>query len=149
MQRKNFAFRYEWLQAIADLDPEIRLEIYEGTIQYAATGKVCFRSGIAATAFNKYILPDFERREKAAIYRARRKAAKAAKESDGKNEKTEPITPKNPTSSKTPTTPKTPTTSNNPTPPPPLLNRSERRALEAEARRLRKRRQRRALAQAD
>lgn len=78
MARKNFSFRFEWFQAIAHLDPEQRLEIYEQTIRYASTGRACFQSGIAAVAFNKYILPDFERRAKAAEYRARRKARLAA-----------------------------------------------------------------------
>ena len=79
MQRKNFSFRFEWQQAIANLEPEERLEVYEQTIHYAATGAVSsFYHGRAAAAFYTHILPDFERRAKAAAYRARRKARLAA-----------------------------------------------------------------------
>lgn len=77
MKRTNFAFRYEWNLAIAHLSPEYRLEILEATIRYAETGRL---SDIAAEAFRTFILPDFERRRKAATYRARSKARKAQKE---------------------------------------------------------------------
>ena len=79
MPRKSFSFRFEWQQAIADLAPEERLEVYEQTIRYAETGKVStFYYGRAAAAFYAHILPVFHRRAKAAEYRARRKARLAA-----------------------------------------------------------------------
>lgn len=80
MKRKNFSFRFEWQQAIADLSPEERLEVYEQTIRYASTGRACFYSGRAEIAFNTYILPDFLRRAKAAEYRARAKARRIARQ---------------------------------------------------------------------
>ena len=129
MQRKNFSFRFEWQQAIAHLEPELRLEIYEQTINYALTGKRYFKSGIAALAFNEYILPDFERRAKAAAYRARRKAAKEANKGDENVGNSENLGSDEPT---TPNPPTVPTPPGNPTH---VLNRRERRMLEAAARR--------------
>lgn len=139
MTRKNFSFRYEWQQAIADLDPEIRLEIYEGTIRYAQTGKVCFQSGIAANAFNKYILPDFERREKAAAYRARRKARFEAAKPEA-TETSKEINESN-KSDKSNESNKA-----NQTVTPIQPNRRERRLMEAEEKRLAKKRKRNAKA---
>ena len=78
MPRKNFAFRFEWMQALAYLAWDFRLEVYEATIRYAETGETGELSPTAAEAFEKYILPDFRRRQKAAEYRARRKARLAA-----------------------------------------------------------------------
>lgn len=78
MSRNNFAFRFEWSQAIAYLSWEFRLEVYEASIRYAETGQTGELSPSAAEAFEKYILPDFRRRAKAAEYRARRKARLAA-----------------------------------------------------------------------
>ena len=78
MQRKNFAFRFEWFDVISYLAWECRLEVYEATIRYAETGETGELSPSAAEAFDKVILPDFRRRQKAAEYRARRKARLAA-----------------------------------------------------------------------
>lgn len=78
MTRKNFAFRFEWSQALAYLSWDCRLEVYEATIRYAETGETGELSPSAAEAFEKFILPDFRRRQKAAEYRARRKARLAA-----------------------------------------------------------------------
>ena len=69
MQRKIFAFRFEWMEAIASYDPNVRLEIYEATVMYAETGTLPAMSPQAALGFETYILPDFERRRKAAEYR--------------------------------------------------------------------------------
>ena len=138
MQRKNFSFRFEWQQAIAHLEPAVRLEIYEQTVSYAATGSACFQTEAAEQAFNEFILPDFRRREKAAAYRARRKAAQKANESDEAA---------SPASSASPAVPTTPTIPTPPTAPTalPRPNRRERRWLEAQQRRLQKRRQSKAL----
>lgn len=78
MSRKNFAFRFEWHNVIQYLPWEIRLEVYEATIRYAETGQTGQLTPLAAETFEKYILPDFRRRAKAAEYRARRKARLAA-----------------------------------------------------------------------
>lgn len=78
MPRNNFYFRFEWSQDICYLDPLERLEVYEATFLYARTGETAEMSTRAAEAFNKFILPVFRRREKAAEYRARRKARLAA-----------------------------------------------------------------------
>lgn len=133
MQRKNFSFRFEWQQAIAYLNPEERLEVYEETIRYARTGRASFYSARAEAAFNTHILPDFERRAKAAAYRARRKARIQAEAAN---------------KSATPTPPATPKVPNPPTPPiaPISPNRRERRLMEAEQKRLDKKRKRNALA---
>lgn len=80
MPRKNFAFRFAWFEAIAHLSWEVRLEVIEATIRYAETGETGQLSPAAAEAFEKYIMPDFHRRAKAAEYRARRKARLAAKD---------------------------------------------------------------------
>lgn len=82
MQRKNFAFRFEWSQAIAYLSWDFRLEVYEATIRYAESGETGELSPLAQEAFEKFILPDFRRRAKAAEYRARRKARLAAEAAD-------------------------------------------------------------------
>lgn len=87
MQRKNFAFRFEWMQAIASYSPDVRLEIYEATILYAETGELPEMSPQAARRFEVYILPDFERRRKAAEYRARAKARRQAKEAAAQTNK--------------------------------------------------------------
>ena len=78
MPRKNFAFRFAWSEAIADLRWPVRLEVFEATVRYAETGQTGELSPEAAEAFEKHILPDFRRRQKAAEYRARRKARLAA-----------------------------------------------------------------------
>lgn len=78
MPRKNFAFRFEWSQAIAYLSWDLRLEVYEATFRYAETGETGELSPSAAEAFERHIMPDFRRRQKAAEYRARRKARLAA-----------------------------------------------------------------------
>ena len=143
MTRKNFSFRYDWQKAIAGLDPEIRLEIYECTVRYAETGELCFSTDTAAEAFNKYILPDFKRREKAAEYRARRKARREPAETEA----TEPVAElvnevaesAAETAESTPDEPKVPLIPAGP-------NRRERRLMEAEAKRLAKRKKRNALA---
>ena len=94
MQRKNFAFRFEWMEAIASYDPNIRLEIYEATIMYAQTGELPEMSPQAALGFETYILPDFERRRRAAEYRARAKARRIAREAQ--NQTSAPETPNKP-----------------------------------------------------
>ena len=116
----------------------MRLEIYEQTVSYAATGSACFQTEAAEQAFNEFILPDFRRREKAAAYRARRKAAQMANESD---EAASPASSASPAVPTTPTPPNPPTASTAPLRP----NRRERRWLEAQQRRLQKRRQSKAL----
>lgn len=78
MPRKNFAFRFAWFEAIAHLSWDLRLEVIEATIRYAETGSAGELSSGAEEAFEKFILPDFRRRAKAAEYRARRKARMAA-----------------------------------------------------------------------
>lgn len=137
MQRKNFSFKFEWHQAIAHYSPEIRLEIYEAVIRYAETGQLGHLSLEAAVAFEKYFRPDFERRRKAAEYRARRKAAEAKKSEESRDSESSEISD----TSYTSTTPE-------PTEIPTLLrpNRRERRRMEAEERRFRKKRMGRRLA---
>ncbi|MBD5174998.1 MAG: hypothetical protein HDT06_04175 [Bacteroidales bacterium] len=143
MTRKNFSFRYDWQKAIAGLDPEIRLEIYECTVRYAETGELCFSTDTAAEAFNKYILPDFKRREKAAEYRARRKARREPAETEVTEPVAEPINEvaesAAETAESTPDEPMVPLIPAGP-------NRRERRLMEAEAKRLAKRKKRNALA---
>lgn len=125
MQRKNFAFKFEWQQAIAYLSPEERLEVYEETIRYARTGRVSFNSGRACVAFNTHILPDFERRRKAAEYRARAKARRQA-EAEASNKSGNPDNTDSPIAPAAPAAP----------------NRRERRRMMAEEKRLNKKRQR-------
>ncbi|MBD5215461.1 MAG: hypothetical protein HDS78_02920 [Bacteroidales bacterium] len=140
MTRKNFSFRYDWQKAIAGLDPEIRLEIYECTVRYAETGELCFTSETAAEAFNKYILPDFKRREKAAEYRSRRKARREPAETEATEPVAEPIGEVNePAEEKLPQKTTAPFIPVGP-------NRRERRLMQAEAKRLAKRKKRNALA---
>lgn len=77
--RKNFSFRYEWSERIAHLSEKTQYEILVGTVAYAKTGE--FPTGASAearAAFDEHILPDFLKRAKAAEYRARAKARKAA-----------------------------------------------------------------------
>lgn len=140
MTRKNFSFRYDWQKAIAGLDPEIRLEIYECTVRYAETGELCFSTDTAAEAFNKYILPDFKRREKAAEYRARRKGRREPAETEVTEPVAEPIGEVNePAEEKLPQKTTAPFIPVGP-------NRRERRLMQAEAKRLAKRKKRNALA---
>lgn len=77
--RKNFSFRYEWSERISHLSEKVQFQILTGTVAYAKTGE--FPSDAcseALSAFEEYILPDFRKRAKAAEYRARAKARKAA-----------------------------------------------------------------------
>lgn len=137
MTRKNFSFRYEWQQAIADLDPEIRLEVYEQTINYAATGKLNFTSGIAALAFERHILPDFERRAKAAEYRRKRKERLQAEAAISENSESSEYSENSESSENSECSENSESSDVTPTPMP---NRRERRLLAAVARRHAKRR---------
>lgn len=140
MKRTNFAFRYEWNLAIAHLSPEYRLEILEATIRYAETGETGRLSDIAAEAFRTFILPDFERRRKAATYRARSKARKAQKEKT----ENQPVEPALLTAAEEPQDIEKSTAAEVPAGP----NRRERRLLQAQEKRLQKKRLRNAAARA-
>ncbi len=77
--RTNFSFRYEWSEKIAHLSETIQYQIFIGTVAYAKHGEFpADASAEARAAFEEYILPDFIKRAKAAEYRARAKARKAA-----------------------------------------------------------------------
>ncbi|GIM61144.1 hypothetical protein CAPN008_11940 [Capnocytophaga canis] len=52
MERETFVFYKEWAEAISDLPSEIRLEIYEGIIEYATTGKIPNLKMTARVGFN-------------------------------------------------------------------------------------------------
>lgn len=125
MQRKIFAFRFEWMEAIASYDPNVRLEIYEATVMYAETGTLPAMSPQAALGFETYILPDFERRRKAAEYRARAKARREGRQVPAQAEPVVEAVAEQPKIVMEPT-------------PELKLNRRERRQLEAEQRRKRK-----------
>ena len=134
MKRTNFAFRYDWNLAIAHLAPEYRLEIIEATIRYAETGETGPLTDIAAEAFRSFILPDFERRRKSAERRARSKARKISNDSS-----TADSVPSE-ASEKIDELPMAKTL--------PGPNRRERRLLEAQEKRLQKKRRRNAAARA-
>lgn len=76
--RKNFSFRYDWAEKIAHLPEKVQFEILTGTVAYAQSGVFPESSAEAREAFEEHILPDFRKRAKAAEYRARAKARKAA-----------------------------------------------------------------------
>lgn len=141
MKRTNFAFRYQWSLAIAHLAAEYRLEIFEATVRYAETGATGPMSKVAEEAFSSFILPDFERRRKAAEYRARAKARKAQAE----NAEIHQMTPQEVVSLPEPSA-EIEDQQIAPTPSGP--NRRERRRLEAEEKRLQKKRSRNAAARA-
>lgn len=52
MERNSFVFYKEWMSAIGELPDSIRLEIYEGVIEYATTGKHKVLGPMASIAFN-------------------------------------------------------------------------------------------------
>ena len=52
MERNSFVFYKEWMEAIKDLPDDVRLEIYEGIIEYATTGNVQGLKPMANIAFN-------------------------------------------------------------------------------------------------
>ena len=133
MQRKIFAFRFEWMEAIASYDPNVRLEIYEATVIYAETGTLPAMSPQAALGFETYILPDFERRRKAAEYRARAKARREGRQVPPQEVQTVQAEPVVAAVAELPEIVMEPT-------PELKLNRRERRQLEAEQRRKQKRR---------
>lgn len=58
--RKAFVFYKEWKEAIKDLPDDIRLEIYESIIEYAATGDIQGLKPMAKVAFN-FIKADIDR----------------------------------------------------------------------------------------
>lgn len=52
MKKSSFIFYTSWKDAIKDLPPEVRLEVYESLISYVAEGSVGKLSPIAQIAFN-------------------------------------------------------------------------------------------------
>lgn len=140
MKRTNFAFRYQWSLAIAHLPAEYRLEIFEATVRYAETGATGPMSDVAAEAFGSFILPDFERRRKAADYRARAKARKA----QAHGPETEQPMPEAPAVAEPAEKTEEGIIAQTPTGP----NRRERRRHQAEEKRLQKKRRRNAAARA-
>lgn len=64
--KKTFAFRLEWLEALKESAPEIRLEVYEATVQYATNGTLPELSPIARMAM-AFIKHDIDKRKKPSI----------------------------------------------------------------------------------
>lgn len=60
MNRDSFIFYGSWVEAIRDLPNDIRLEIYEGIIEYAMTGNLPDFKPMAKIAFN-FIKNDLDR----------------------------------------------------------------------------------------
>lgn len=60
MNRDSFIFYGSWVEAIKDLPNDIRLEIYEGIIEYAMTGNLPDFKPMAKIAFN-FIKNDLDR----------------------------------------------------------------------------------------
>lgn len=52
MAKKSFVFYKEWRDAISDLPNDVRLEIYDGIIDYATTGDIPALKPMAKIAFN-------------------------------------------------------------------------------------------------
>lgn len=61
--KKSFTFRFEWLEALKGASPEIRLEVYEATIQYATSGTLPELSPVAAMAM-AFIKQDIDKRNR-------------------------------------------------------------------------------------
>jgi hypothetical protein len=74
--KEAFVFYTEWRDAIRDLAPEVRLEVYEAIIEYAASGAMPARlSQMAALALN-FVARDIDRcGEKYAQTSARKRSA--------------------------------------------------------------------------
>ncbi len=60
MENDNFLFNKSWRNAIRDLPPEIKLEVYEGIMDYCLEGKIPELSLPALVAFN-FIKQDYDR----------------------------------------------------------------------------------------
>ncbi|HFK5582160.1 TPA: DUF6291 domain-containing protein [Elizabethkingia anophelis] len=60
MQRESFVFYASWVEAIKDLPNDIRLEIYDGIMEYAITGNLPDFKPMAKVAFN-FIKNDLDR----------------------------------------------------------------------------------------
>lgn len=60
MENDNFLFNKSWRDAIRDLPPEIKLEVYEGVMDYCLEGKTPELSFPASIAFN-FIKQDYDR----------------------------------------------------------------------------------------
>lgn len=52
MERNTFVFYKDWMDAIKGLPDDVRLDIYEGVIEYATTGNVRGLKSMASVAFN-------------------------------------------------------------------------------------------------
>lgn len=76
--KKTFTFRLEWLEALKEFSPEIRLEVYEATVQYATDGTLPELSPVARMAM-AFIKQDIDKRKKPS-------SKTAGPASDGKNE---------------------------------------------------------------
>lgn len=60
MNRKTFVFYKEWKDAVKDLPDTIRLELYEGIMEYAFSGNTPELSPMAQIAFN-FVKPGIDR----------------------------------------------------------------------------------------
>ncbi|OPB98953.1 hypothetical protein BAS10_04610 [Elizabethkingia meningoseptica] len=60
MKRESFVFYASWVEAIKDLPNDIRLEIYDGIMEYAITGNLPDFKPMAKVAFN-FIKNDLDR----------------------------------------------------------------------------------------
>lgn len=60
MDRKTFVFYKEWKDAVKDLPDSIRLELYEGIMEYAFAGSIPELSPMAQIAFN-FVRPALDR----------------------------------------------------------------------------------------
>lgn len=60
MDRKTFVFYKEWKVAVKDLPDTIRLELYEGIMEYAFAGNIPELSPMAQIAFN-FVKPSIDR----------------------------------------------------------------------------------------
>lgn len=73
VMRDNFLFNLSWREAVRELPNDVRLEIYEGIMDYVATGEVPALKSIAAAAFG-FIKQDVDNQ----VRKYREKCAKNA-----------------------------------------------------------------------
>lgn len=78
MMQKNFSFRYEWLELMDNLYEEEQIEVIHAIAHFSRCGEVAVLSCDANRVFRDKILPTLQKRRKAALYRARLRARRAA-----------------------------------------------------------------------
>lgn len=64
MERKSFKFHIEWMESLSDCPAEVRLEVYDAIVAYAASGTLIELKPLAKIAFSfikKIIDNDFEK----------------------------------------------------------------------------------------